>query len=240
MPDTRRHRGRHPADTRLFAPERLASLRAAVTELSWLLGRGYAVPSAVQLVGNRHGLRERQRLAVQRCAAADVDRAARAARRVDLPALAGRPLLIDGFNCLITVEAALSGGLVLVGRDGAHRDLASVHGGYRRVAETDTAVDRLAAVIGAAEPATVTWLLDRPISNSGRLAALLRQRAAAAGKAWQVDLVDSPDHELARRGDAVAATSDSAVLDRCAAWVDLPGEAIRGLAGAWVIELAGD
>jgi hypothetical protein len=237
MPDTRRHRGRHPTDARLFAPERLAELRAATAELSWLLGRGYAMPSALQLVGNRHGLRERQRLAVQRCAAADADRDARRTRQIAPAALAGRDLQVDGFNCLITVEAALAGGLVLVGRDGAHRDLASVHGGWRRVEETEAALAALGAVIAAATPASVTWLLDKPISNSGRLAGIIRERAAQSGWTWQVELHHSPDRVLAGAA-AVAATGDSAVLDRCGAWIDLPGEVIRGLAAPWVIDLA--
>ncbi len=232
MPDTRRHRGRHPADARLFATDRLPALRAAVAELSWLLGRGYATPSALQLVGNRHGLRERQRIAVARCAAGAAERDARLRRRIDPGALAGRDLLVDGFNCLITVEVALSGGLVLLGRDRAHRDLASVHGGWRRVQETEAALAALGEVITAAAPASVLWLLDRPVSNSGRLAALLRERG------WQVEVVLAPDRELACRS-GVAATGDSAVLDRCATWVDLPGEVIRGLAAPWVIDLDG-
>ena len=47
----------------MFAPERIDALRTAVSELSWLLGRGYQSKSALKLVGDRHNLRERQRLA---------------------------------------------------------------------------------------------------------------------------------------------------------------------------------
>ena len=59
MPDTRQHRGAHPEDGRLFAPEMLPRLRAAVSELSWLLSRGYPARAALKLVGDRHRLKRR-------------------------------------------------------------------------------------------------------------------------------------------------------------------------------------
>src|SRR6266404_1471952 len=52
------------------------------------------------------------------------------------PDPASWPLLIDGFNLILTLESALGGGVMLVGRDGCYRDMASVHGTYRRVEET--------------------------------------------------------------------------------------------------------
>jgi hypothetical protein len=176
---------------------------------------------------------------VHRCAAADADRDARRARQIAPAQLAGRPLLVDGFNCLITVEAALSGGLVLRGRDRVHRDLASVHGGWRRVDETERALTLLGEAIATAAPADVLWLLDRPISNSGRLAALIRERAAAAGWSWRVELHDNPDRLLAA-ATTVSATGDSAILDRCGPWIDLPAEVIRTLASPWMLDLGGD
>src|SRR5215216_7654206 len=97
-PDTRRHRGAHPADLELFAPEQLGKLRQSVSELSWLLSRGYNMSSAVKLVGDRHGLRERQRLAVSRCACSDQDRQRRKEHWVPLEQLRNQQVIIDGFN----------------------------------------------------------------------------------------------------------------------------------------------
>ncbi|HZW33158.1 MAG TPA: DUF434 domain-containing protein, partial [Isosphaeraceae bacterium] len=136
MPDTRSHRGPDPRDGEAFAPSSLPAVRAAVADLSWLLGRGYAPVSALKLVGDRWALTERQRMAVRRSACADEARARRAARQVAAEAVEGRDLWIDGFNVLTTLEAGLGGGVVLHCRDGTYRDLAGVHGTYRRVAET--------------------------------------------------------------------------------------------------------
>lgn len=237
MPDTRSHRGAAPRDGALFADELLPALRDAVTELSWLLSRGYAEVSALALVGNRHSLTTRQRTAVMRCACTDEQRERRRARAIGLDALRGRDLEIDGFNALIVSESALSGGLVLVGRDRAHRDLASVHGTWRRVQETSRAIEALGEVLARAAPRSVRWRLDRPVGNSGRLRGLLAELAEARGWTWSIELDDSPDRVLAASGDVVA-SGDGWILDRAPAWVDLPGAVIDAHPGAWVIDLA--
>jgi hypothetical protein len=53
VPDKRHHRGPHPDDGRLFAPDMLAQLQSVVSDLSWLLSRGYAATSAIKIVGDR-------------------------------------------------------------------------------------------------------------------------------------------------------------------------------------------
>ncbi|HEY0082494.1 MAG TPA: DUF434 domain-containing protein, partial [Pyrinomonadaceae bacterium] len=78
-PDRRQHRSAHPADWQLFDASRVADLRSAVAELSWLLTRGYASKSALKLVGDRYELTERQRLAVSRAACPDASLERRAA-----------------------------------------------------------------------------------------------------------------------------------------------------------------
>ncbi len=230
-------RGPRPDDRALFAPAAVDRLRAAVADLAWLATRGYVGPAARKLVGDRHGLRARQRDAVARACCSDRARAQRLARRTD--DLTGRTVVVDGFNCVITVEAALAGGVLLRGRDGVLRDMASVHGSYRRVATTARALDLLAATLQAARPRAVRWLLDAPVSNSGRLAAWLRERAVA-GLPWTVETVPDPDPLLcALPPGAVAATSDGDVLDRCGPWTDLAGATIRAhVPHAWCIDLA--
>ena len=107
MPDTRTRRGPHPKDLASFALETLPGLRRAVADLSWLKGRGYSPKASLKLVGDRHSLRDRQRKALQRCAASDEDCAGRAERCVELDFLAGEIVIIDGYNVILTIEAAL-------------------------------------------------------------------------------------------------------------------------------------
>jgi hypothetical protein len=237
MPDSRSHRGPHPEDAILFAPSAWPALREATADLCWLLSREYATPSALKLVGDRHQLTGRQRAAVERCACADADRRRRDSRRAAAPELAGRPLRLDGYNVLTTIEVALGGGVLLAACDGTIRDIASMHGTYRKVAETMPALELLGGMAGALQTGTWFWYFDRPVSNSGRLRKIMETLAAERGWPWQVELVPSPDAVLAESADIIA-TADSAVLDRCRQWFNLAREVIeRRVPNATVVPL---
>jgi hypothetical protein len=219
-PDTRQHRGAHPADKLLFSEERLPLLRTATAELSWLLTRGYKMASSLKLVGDRYSLTARQRLAVSRAACSDQAQEQRRCRQVSVEDVAGQAVIIDGFNLIITVEAALSGGVLILCRDECVRDLSSVHGSYRAVSETESAIHLIGEALEDLKPASVLWLLDRPVSNSGRLANRIRDLAAADNWRWSVDVVFNPDKQILQsRG--IAVTSDSSILDQVDKWSNL-------------------
>jgi hypothetical protein len=240
LPDTRTHRGPDPRDAQAFDPSAWPALRSAVADLSWLLSRGYAPTSALKLVGDRWSLIERQRAGVLRCSCPDAARARRARHQVPPAELRDRPLSIDGFNVLTTIEAALGGAVVLRGRDGAYRDLAGVHGTYRKVEETRPALALLGEFLAALGTGPVRWYLDRPVSNSGRLRALILDDAAERGWDWSVELVFNPDPLLAASPETVA-TADSAILDRCDRWVNLARAAIdHAIPSARVVALSDD
>lgn len=238
MPDTRQHRGPHPEDAELFARGQWPALQAAAADFTWLLDRGYASESSLKLVGDRYGLRQRQRMAIIRGCASTEQIASRQARLVALADATGRPLWIDGYNVLLTIEAALGGAVILAATDGTCRDLASVHGTYRRVAETTPAIALLSETLARIEIGPCRWLLDKPVSNSGRLAAILREEAAARGWNWEVELVDSPDRELIAFAGLIA-TADSAILDRCRAWLNLARVTLEGgKLETWMVPLS--
>lgn len=220
MPNQQKNRGQHPQDAQLFAPKCLPALRAATADLSWLIGKGYSLKSALKLVGDRYQLENRQRLPVQRCVAPDAAVAHRKAREVPTGAVTGQNLAIDGFNLLISVEAALSGAYLFRARDGCLRDIASIHGTYRRVAQTGRAIDLIGEVLAELKPVSVLWYLDQPVSNSGRLKTVLREKAEAAGWPWHIELVYNPDKVIAER-DAIAVSSDSWVIDHAKHWCNL-------------------
>lgn len=200
-----------------------------------LLDRGYGERSSLKLVGDRHRLTGRQRLAVLRLACPDRAAAARRKKELPLRELAGRALHVDGYNVLITVETALAGGAVLEGRDGCFRDLASLHSTYRSMEETPAAIERVGRVLAGVGARAVHWLLDAPVSGSGRLAARLRAEARERGWPWEAETVTDPDAVLGRTRDAVA-SSDRRVLDACARWVNLAGEVVaRTVPDAWIV-----
>ena len=238
MPDKRVHRGPHPADAELFAPNKIPDLRSAIADFSLLLTKGYANKSALKLVGDRFSLTERQRLAVMRSSCSDRQLASRNERRAELEKLAGQSIAIDGYNLLITIEAAISGGVIFKGRDGCFRDLASIHGTYRKVTETIPAVQLIGEFLKEIAVVKVLWLLDSPVSNSGRLKTLIGELAHENNWNWEIRLSLSPDTELIKT-DFITVSSDSVVLDACKKWVNIGAEIVgKKVTGAWVISLS--
>ena len=214
------HRGAAPQDERLFAPNQIGALRAAASDLCWLLDRHYAVRSGLELVGNRYNLSSRQRMALARyaCSAADVHR--RTQSRVEPIEVRGQELWLDGYNILTVLESALAGGVVLPGRDGCCRDIAGIHRRYRKVNETMPALKLVGETVSALGAGVCHWLLDQPVSNSGRLKTLILETARDAGWKMEVELTFSPDHLLAETNHIIA-TSDGIVLDQCRQWINL-------------------
>ncbi|MDR3404448.1 MAG: DUF434 domain-containing protein [Chthoniobacter sp.] len=240
MPDQRAHRGPNPKDAEAFAPEMLPRLREACTDLSWLLSHGYAGKSAATLVGDRYALTERQRIAVRRCACSDEQLRDRRHRQVILTTtggeLAGTLLEIDGYNALTTVEAALADGIILEGRDGCYRDMASMHGNFKKVAETPRAITLIGRTLARCAIRSAIWYLDASVSNSARLKQLLLEVAAAENWDWRVELVPDPDRILAvppqdrgalQNGGTAIASADSAILDRTPRWFSLAREVVQ-------------
>jgi hypothetical protein len=214
------HRGPAARDEKLFGARQLPALRAAAQDLCWLLDRGYALHSATELVGNRHNLTSRQRMAVSRCACSREAAQHRHLLEVAPAELCGRELWLDGYNVLTLMESALSGGVVLLGRDGCCRDIAGIHRRYRKVDETMPALRLIGETVSSWGVTSCRWWLDKPVSNSGRLKEFILTTASAAGWSMTVELVFNPDRVL-WESENVIATSDSIVLDRCHRWVNL-------------------
>jgi len=231
MPDKRIHRGPHPADAKLFADSKIG-------DFSLLLTKGYAEKSALKLVGDKFSLTERQRLAIMRSACSDQHLSSCKQREVKIADIAGQDITIDGYNVLITVEAAMSGGVIFKGRDDCFRDLASIHGTYRKVTETIPAVQLIGGFLKENGVVKALWLLDSPVSNSGRLKTLIGELAGKNNWHWDIELLLSPDYELIRT-EAIVASNDSVVLDGCKKWVNLAAEIIKQkLSSAKVIDLS--
>jgi hypothetical protein len=213
-----------PEDALFFDPERVRRLEEAVDDLSWLLRRGYAQKAATELVGNRYQLTKRERHALLH-GAWEKER-----RNPPLPPsrLKGKKLCIDGFNLLITLETALGGGILIRGKDGCYRDIANVHGNYAFRVETEEAVELAAEALKELGVAEAHWYFDRPVSNSGRIAALVEETGRRTGVPMRAETTDRVDAKLKACRDVVV-TADAVILDSGVAWFDLAGWIIENL-----------
>lgn len=219
MPDKRKHRGQHPADAKLFGSPMIPILKQAIEDLSWLMSQGYPEKASLKLVGDRFRLKERQREAIIRCACTAEAKKKRQKNKIVAKQLQHQPLAIDGFNLLITIESALSNGMIFDCMDGCYRDLASIHGTYKRVMETEKAIMLIGKGLETLGVGPVHWLLDRPVSNSGRMKTFLYETADQKEWDWEVDLCYNPDARLTESDDIIV-SSDSMVIDGAGRWTN--------------------
>jgi hypothetical protein len=140
---------------------------------------------------------------------------------------------------LTTLEVALSGGVLLIGRDGAMRDVAGVHGSYRSVEETSGALEALASWTSEWGVAACDFYFDQPVSNSGRLRARVLETASARALPWHAHVVPNPDTVLMRCTTALVASADAQILDAEVRWFNLAREIVaRALPTANIIDLS--
>ncbi len=225
METSRRHRGADPEDDRSFGAQRLATLREASRDLCWLLDRGYGIASATELVGDRHRLSRRQRIAIARCACSSAARDRRQGHCVASNRLRGQELWLDGFNVLTAVETALGGGVILIGRDGCCRDVAGIYARYHKVVETVPALRAIGQSASQWAVAKCHWWLDSPVDNCGRLKEIIHEVAREGAWPWEIELVTNPDRVLST-ADQIVSSSDHVILDRCQRWFNLAREVI--------------
>ena len=219
---TTRNRGKEGRDDELFGTEKARmAICNAVADISYLLGKGYNEKSSVALAGNRYKLNTRQQKAVRGIAASIDDVKQRNKKEVSASFLTGKNLDIDGFNLLILLETAYSGGYLFKGMDGAYRDLSSVHGSYKRVTKTMDVLEQVGHLLKTHNVGVITWYFDTPVSNSGRLQTILGEFASTRNFNWRIELVFNPDKVLAQSTNVVV-SSDAYVLNECQNWFNLP------------------
>ena len=215
------NRGKEGKDDVFFGSQKSQkSIQEAVKDYSYLLTRGFAEKSSLALVGNRYRLSSRQQKAVRGMSESSEKLLSREAKRIEIDALKNQTVIIDGFNLLILLESALSGAYIFEGLDGCYRDLSSVQGTYKRVHQTQLAIQLVAEILHTRQVAKTIWVFDKPVSNSGRLKQLLQEFAEQNNYAWEVVLKDRTDHFLGE-SQHVVISSDSWVLDQSKAWFNL-------------------
>ncbi|WP_298547329.1 DUF434 domain-containing protein [uncultured Aquimarina sp.] len=209
-----RNRGKEASDDRLFGdPKMQKKLQEAAKDMCYLLSRGFAEKSSLQLVGNRYRLNARQQIALRGMSASEQQILLRSERSITPNNLKGKTVAIDGFNLLIILESAMSGAYVFKGLDEYYRDVSGVHGTYKRVRKTEEALLLIGKVLHELGVSAVDWYFDAPVSNSGRLKTMLRELAEQNQFPWSIYLDNNPDTVLAE-SDHIVISSDAWVLDR--------------------------
>ncbi|MFL0247693.1 DUF434 domain-containing protein [Candidatus Clostridium stratigraminis] len=229
-------RGFDEEDYRWFSVEVMWKLRKAQEEVKWLLNRGYKSSSVIDFIGGHYQFSSRQRAALQRATASDNQCIIRSEKLIAPGALRDNYINIDGFNLIITLEVALSGGLLIQGNDEVIRDLAGLRGTYRLIDKTDKAIILIKQILIELGVRGVKFFLDAPVSNSGRLKTKIIEILISSDITVEVELVPNADVILSKLKGVV--TADSIILDECKSWVNLSRVIIeKYIKNAWVVKL---
>ena len=228
-------RGYAPEDEKQFTGRQLELLQKASDEVQFLLDRGYDVKPVTTFVGNHYMSSERQRLALARSVSAKEY----IQKRIHKELLqAGREYLpetvhIDGFNAIITLEVALSGSPIFCCRDGVLRDLAGLRGTYRIIDKTKEAVSLLLGHIELLNIPKAVFYLDAPVSNSGRLAGLIRECSHEYNISVQTQIIPVVDRVLEQREGVIS--GDAIILNRCKSWLNIMPPILEQMKCLWKI-----
>jgi len=201
-------------------------LQRAAKHFRYLLNRGYPRKASLELVGNRFGLSREQRHLLHRGVFSDADSKSRWKKRIPISGIRNKKLAIDGYNVVITIEAALSGRPLILGDDGFIRDISGVSGSFRKTEGTEEALRLILELITKMRPRHSLFLFDAPISKSGSLAQEVRTLLKRADLPGDAQAVKVPEKILIGfRG--VVATSDTAIINQSRKVADLAGYIIR-------------
>lgn len=212
-------RGYDVQDERWFSFQEREKLRQANRDITWLIDYGYKFDASITFVSNRFLFSNRQREALKRCICPTFQLKERKRKELPLNEMKGCCVHIDGFNLIITLEVALSGGTLVLGNDGHIRDLAGLRGSYRLIEQTEIALQFIATCLIQYEVSHVIFYLDTPVSNSQRLKAQILTIMKSFGLSVEVELLPNADVDLMQKEHVVS--SDAVILDTCRSYFNV-------------------
>jgi hypothetical protein len=196
--------------------EECGAFAEAVREYRWLLDRGYSAQASLKLVGDRRQLPRDERMILFRGIAPGRESES---RRLAMTLTArGLPLLLDGYNQILTLMHYLEGKPVFVSSDGLVRDAGGSHGRIPDAGRFLRAMDELAELLESEAPSEVLAVFDAPVPRSAEHARLVLERLSSRGLVAATRIEHSADPPLKAAGPGtVVSTSDSAIVDAIAA-----------------------
>ncbi|MCC0673811.1 DUF434 domain-containing protein [Clostridioides sp. ES-S-0145-01] len=212
-------RGFDESDKRWFSSKELVRLVKAQEEIEWLINRDYKIDPVVTFVGDRYQFSIRQRDALKRAVCADEKNRIRQSKILSLDKIDEGIIYIDGFNLIIVLEVALSGGTLVIGRDGNIRDLAGLRGTYKIIDKTEEALNLIGKFFNKYKATKIKFYLDAPVSNSGNLRYKILEHARVWKIETEVELVKNADVILEKLDRVVS--SDAVIVDKCISYFNV-------------------
>lgn len=210
-------RGFVPTDIRDFSTKNMDTLKRASSDVLVMIDRGYPIKSVSTFVGNHYQLSERQRIAIARAISPTVDVNIRLNKLKT--SCEKESVYIDGLNVIITLETMLSQTTLIKCMDGTIRDLCGLRGTYRLIENTDIAIKLIGDELQHLGISKVIFYLDKPVSNTGRLAQRIHELLQDSSFIVETELVPNADVILETKDNVI--TSDAIILNKCNSWINL-------------------
>jgi hypothetical protein len=195
-------------------------LYQAAADFFFLLNKSYPRTAALHLTGNQYNLDALERMLLSRGLFSQQEALTRRKKREMGSGWQRELLVVDGHNVQITIESYIESRPLIKANDGALRDLAGLSYRYRMTETSKTAMDMVFRFFEEFSPGEVLFLFDEPMSRSGELAAIYRNRLIRAGIPGGARATPVPEHEFPF-DRCVAASSDRAIMDCSTRWMDL-------------------
>ncbi len=211
-------------------------LRLAAVDFRFLQSRSYPRKSALNFVGNRYQLDSVERNLLYRGIFSREISRKRRSIAVSTGELKGERLIIDGYNCLITLENAMKGTPVVLADDGFVRDTGLVFRKFRASELTRRVWSLVSGLLGRYPPSFTLLLLDAPYAKSGELCASINRWMETDGIEGRARTVTRNETAIAAM-DGIKASADSVIIDHADRVFDLSGHIIRRILRKKVIRV---
>ena len=199
----------------------------AVCDYRYLLEHGYPLKSMLKLVGDRYALASIERVMLYRGLAKKEEVALRQEKMINhIPQHA--KIFLDGFNVCRTLGSYLNGNPVFVGMDGFLRDVSELHRKKLKWEILDKSMELVLGYLKEKEVSFARFYFDTPISHSGKMCEMTRQKMKTIDLSGEALTVFSPDYELVQPEQGIVCTADSNIIAHARTAVfDLPRQLLK-------------
>ncbi|NVM27651.1 MAG: DUF434 domain-containing protein [Candidatus Helarchaeota archaeon] len=189
------------------------NLREAAIDLRYLLSRGYNRKSIIDLVGDKWNLNRDERHILYRAIFSLEEIKVRQWNEVQIEDIEGKTVAIDTYNILITIESFLKGLVIIQADDQYLRDISRVFNKYKQSPYTLQSIQMILTELQPHHPKEILFYLDKNISRSGELAALIKKELNNFKLEGDAQTVPSSDKSVIMNGEVVV-SSDRVILER--------------------------
>jgi hypothetical protein len=197
-------------------------IKAASEDFRYLLDRGYRRSTALNFICGHYKLKKPERNILVRTVYSKKEIKDHKRRLISIEKIKGKAVVVDCYNVLIGTECVLGRGQIIESQDGFHRDSLGIFGRYKYSLYTEPAIEKILTTLKKNEPKEVLFLLDSQVSKSGDLALFIRRKMGEAGLKGDAITTHNVDFEIKTRNQ-IAATSDTAIIEKVKKVVDLVG-----------------